>query len=90
MARAAARWMTEKLNRSESPLILLIPEGGVSALDAPGKPFWDPEADHALFDELERSMRTTPQRQVRRLPYHINDPAFAAALVAAYHEVAKR
>ena len=28
----------------------LIPEGGVSALDAPGQPFHDPDADAALFD----------------------------------------
>ncbi|HEX6984034.1 MAG TPA: Tm-1-like ATP-binding domain-containing protein, partial [Planctomycetaceae bacterium] len=88
--RRAARWIAEKLNRSDAPLLVLIPEGGVSALDAPGKPFWDPEADAALFDELERAIRPTPQRQVRRLPHHINDPAFAAALVDAYHEVSTR
>ena len=33
----------------------LIPEKGVSALDAPGQPFHDPEADAALFDALERT-----------------------------------
>lgn len=86
--REAARWIAAKLNRSVAPLILLIPEGGVSALDAPGQPFRDPEADAALFEELERSIEATPTRQVRRLPWHINDPEFAAALVAAYHEVA--
>jgi uncharacterized protein (UPF0261 family) len=87
--RAAARWIAGKLNRSTASLILLIPEGGVSALDAPGQPFWDPEADRALFEELERSIEASPARQIRRLPYHINDPQFAAALVAAYHEVAE-
>ncbi len=80
----------QKLNRSTAPLIVLIPEGGVSALDAPGKPFWDPEADAALFDELEAALEATPTRVVRRLPHHINDPAFAQALVDAYYEVAKR
>jgi uncharacterized protein (UPF0261 family) len=88
--RAAARWIAAKLNRSEAPLILLIPEAGVSALDAPGQPFHDPEADAALFDELERSIAASPTRQIRRLPHHINDPQFAAALVAAYHEVSRR
>jgi len=86
--RRAARWIAAKLNRSSAPLVLLIPEGGVSALDAPGQPFWDPEADAALFEELERSIEPSPARRVRRLPHHINDPQFAAALVAAYHEVA--
>jgi uncharacterized protein (UPF0261 family) len=86
--RQFARWIAAKLNRSTAPLIVLIPEQGVSALDAPGQPFYDPDADRALFEELEAAVEQTPARQVRRLPYHINDPAIARALVAAYYEVA--
>jgi uncharacterized protein (UPF0261 family) len=86
---AAGRFIAEKLNRSTAPLTLLIPEGGVSLLDAPGQPFWDPQADAALFGELERVLVQTPQRKLRRLPCNINDPAFAAALVEAYQEVAR-
>ncbi len=77
---AMGRWIAEKLNRCEGPVRLLIPEGGLSGIDAPGQPFWDPAADRALFEALESSIRKTSQRQVIRLPYHINDPAFAAAL----------
>ena len=55
--RGFARWIAAKLNRSEAPLTLLIPEKGVSALDAPGQAFHDPEADEALFGEIERSMQ---------------------------------
>ncbi len=86
--RRCACWIADKLNRSTAPLIMLIPEGGVSLLDAPGQPFYDPEADRALFDELERTIVQTAARQIRRLPHQINHPRFAAALVAAYHEVA--
>lgn len=32
--------------------VLVIPRGGVSALDAEGMPFWSPEADAALFDAV--------------------------------------
>jgi uncharacterized protein (UPF0261 family) len=88
--RQFARWMATKLNRSTAALIVLIPEKGVSAIDAPGQPFHDPEADRALFEELEAAVVETPTRQVRRLPYHINDPEFARALVQAYHEIAGR
>lgn len=88
--RRAARWIADKLNRSTAPLTVLIPEGGVSALDAPGMPFHDPQADAALFDELERCLEVDSVRQFRRLPHHINDPAFARALVDAYHEVSTR
>ena len=79
--RQIARWIAAKINRSTAPLRLLLPEGGVSALDAPGQPFHDPEADAALFGELETQIRQTETRQVLRLPYHINDPEFASALV---------
>jgi uncharacterized protein (UPF0261 family) len=68
--------------------VLLVPEKGVSQLDAPGQPFYDPEADAALFDELEAKLHQSPQRQIRRIPHHINDPPFAAALVGAYLELA--
>ena len=43
------RWIGERLNRMDGPVRFFLPEGGVSALDAPGQPFWDPEADAALF-----------------------------------------
>ena len=80
------RWIAERLNACEGPVRFLIPEGGVSALDAPGMAFHDPEADAALFDALERTLRRTGRRRLERLPSHINDPAFAAALVAALRE----
>ncbi len=82
------RWIGERLNRMEGPVRFLIPEGGVSLLDAPGKPFWDPEADRALFGALDRSVRQTANRRLVRLPHNINDPAFARALVDSFLEIA--
>jgi len=78
--RRMGRWIGERLNQMDGPVRFLIPEGGVSALDAPGQPFWDPAADAALFDALAETVRVTANRQLIRLPHHINDPAFAAAL----------
>lgn len=80
------RWIGEKLNACEGPVRFLIPEGGVSALDAPGLPFHDPAADRALFDTLEATLRQTEHRRLQRLPHHLNDPAFAAALAAALRD----
>ena len=79
--RQIAGWIANKLNRSTAPLRLLLPEGGVSMLDAPGQPFHDPAANKMLFGELEKAICQTESRRVIRLPYHINDPAFADALV---------
>jgi uncharacterized protein (UPF0261 family)/ABC-type branched-subunit amino acid transport system ATPase component len=78
------RWIGERLNRMEAPVRFLLPEAGVSALDAPGQPFHDPTADAALFKGLEQTVRRTSSRQLIRLPHHINDPQFAAALVDAF------
>jgi uncharacterized protein (UPF0261 family) len=85
--RRIGAWIAERLNLCEGPVHLLIPEGGVSALDAPGKPFHDPDADAALFEAAETTLVATGSRRVTRLPFHINDPAFAAAAVAAFHDL---
>jgi uncharacterized protein (UPF0261 family) len=82
--RRMGRWIGERLNRMEGPVRFLLPEGGVSALDAPGHAFWDPEADAALFSAIIETVRVTPNRQIIRLPHHINDPAFAAALAQQF------
>ncbi|MCA9012216.1 MAG: Tm-1-like ATP-binding domain-containing protein [Planctomycetaceae bacterium] len=79
--RQIAAWIAEKLNQSVAPLTLLIPSGGVSLLDVPGQPFYDPEADAALFDELSKRLHVTDERQLIRLPDAINSPEFSAALV---------
>lgn len=80
-------WIAAKLNACDGPVRFLLPRGGVSMLDAPGQPFWDPEADAALFGALERDLRQTPDRRLVDLPHNINDPEFADALVAAFAEV---
>ena len=80
-------WIAGRLNKMEGPVRFLLPEGGVSALDAPGQPFHDPAADRALFDAIARTFKETPNRRLIRLPHHINDPAFAEAVVAALEEI---
>lgn len=77
-------WIGERLNRMEGPVRFLIPEGGVSAIDAPGQPFHDSSADEALFGALERTVRPTYRRQLIRLPHNINDKPFADAIVSAF------
>ena len=62
------RWIGERLNQMDGPVRFFLPEGGVSALDAPGQPFWDPDADAALFRALERTVRQTANRQLIRVP----------------------
>ncbi|SCB49958.1 Uncharacterized protein, UPF0261 family [Bradyrhizobium shewense] len=77
-------WIGERLNQMDGPVRFFLPEGGVSALDARGQPFWDPDTDAALFRTLERTVRQTGNRQLIRTPKNINDPDFAAAIVGAF------
>ena len=78
------RWIGERLNLMTGPVRFFLPEGGVSALDAPGKPFHDPAASKALFGALEATVRQTTSRQLVRVPHNINDPEFAEAVVRAF------
>jgi uncharacterized protein (UPF0261 family) len=87
--RAIGEFLVAKINAMRGPVRFLIPEGGVSAIDRPGQPFHDPDADRVLFDTIERGFRSGPDRQLRRLPHHLNDEAFARALVAAWADIAQ-
>ncbi len=78
------RWIGERLNRMDAPVRFFLPEGGVSALDAPGRDFHDPEADATLFRALEQTVRQTATRQLVRVPFHINDAGFVAAVLDAF------
>jgi len=74
-------WIGEKLNACEGEVRFFIPEGGISALDAPEQALWSPESDKALFDALTETVKQTDKRRLIRLPYHINDPLFAEAVL---------
>ena len=88
--RLIGEFIAAKLNAMTGPVRFLIPEGGVSAIDKPGQPFHDPQADAMLFSTIERAFRPGPNRKLLRLPHHINDEAFAEALVAAWREVSSQ
>ena len=82
------RFLVDKLNRMQGPVRFLIPQGGLSALDAPGQPFWDPAADKALFDVITSGFRTGVDRRLVTLPHNVNDQAFIDALVDNFNQVA--
>ena len=85
-----ARWIAKRLNQCDGDVRFLIPQGGVSALDAPGEPFWDPEADAALFETLASEFQQSDRRKLVRLPFHINDPNFAQAGVEEFLAIVRQ
>jgi uncharacterized protein (UPF0261 family)/ABC-type branched-subunit amino acid transport system ATPase component len=88
--RAIGEFIAAKLNAMRGPVRFLIPEGGVSAIDKPGAPFHDEAADRMLFDTIAQHFRAGGDKKLIRLPHHINDEAFALALVAALREITPR
>ncbi len=86
--RRIGQFLVDKLNRMQGPVRFLIPQGGVSLLDAPGQPFWDPDADKALFDVLTAGFRGGSDRRLIVLPHNINDQAFIDAVVQNFKEIA--
>ncbi len=86
-ASLIGRFIVDKMNRMEGPVRFLIPEGGTSGLDKPGGSFWDPPANKALFDTIAANFRSGGNRKLLRIQNHINDQAFADALVANFNEI---
>ena len=86
--RMFGSWIAERLNAMAGPVRFLIPRGGVSAIDAPGQPFHDVEADLALFEALEHTFVRTADRVLIDVPHNINTPEFAQAALAHYREIA--
>ena len=67
-AARIGRFIVDKLNRMEGPVRFLIPEGGLSGLDRPGGPFWDPAADKALFDVIASNFRAGDEPEAAPAP----------------------
>jgi uncharacterized protein (UPF0261 family) len=77
--------IAHKASAARGPTAVLVPLKGVSALDAEGQPFWQPQADEALFQSLRNWM--SPQVRLLELNMHINDPLFAETAVRTLREM---
>jgi uncharacterized protein (UPF0261 family) len=73
--RRIGAMLAETANCCAGPVAVLLPMKGVSMLDSPGNPFWDPDADGACFEALRRELR--PGIPLLEIDANINDPEFA-------------
>jgi uncharacterized protein (UPF0261 family) len=76
------REIANKASAARGPTVILLPLGGLSALDGPSQAFAWPEADAALF----LSVGNWVGRDVRLvdMKVHINDAAVTIAVLAAF------
>ncbi|MGB3141909.1 MAG: Tm-1-like ATP-binding domain-containing protein, partial [Aestuariivirga sp.] len=81
------RWIVARLNRMTGPVRFMLPLKGVSAIDAEGQPFHDPDADAALFAAIREGWVAARNRKLIEVDAHINDPAFAAEAVKQFKAI---
>ena len=76
--------LATRLSGATGPTALFLPLKGISAIAVEGGPFHDPAADKALFDAI-RSHLDPDRVELVELDLDVNDPEFAAAMVAKLH-----
>jgi uncharacterized protein (UPF0261 family) len=79
-----ASLIEEKANRAERAPTFVLPSGGWSSVDAPGKPFYDPELNRVFVSELKSLLGK--QVRVVEIAAHINDEACAGTAVQELHK----
>jgi uncharacterized protein (UPF0261 family) len=72
---AIAEFIAAKLNPSKGPVVVMLPLGGLSSIDRPGKIFYDPEANGALFATLK--LKLSSAIELIEDEHHLDDPEFA-------------
>jgi uncharacterized protein (UPF0261 family) len=87
--RNIGRFIVERINQMWGPVRFLLPLKGISAIDAEGQVFHDPQANFALFDTIKQGWKKSSERELIEIDAHINDPAFATAAVAAYQSMSR-
>lgn len=80
--RELGRILAGKANSAKGPVTVVVPLRGVSAIDAEGRPFFDPEADRMLFAAIRSDVWENVK--LREVDAHINDPVFAGVLVEEF------
>ena len=80
------REVGRKLAAAAGPTVLVIPRGGVSALDAEGMPFRDEVADAALFDAVREAVVGSAVTVVEE-DANINDHDLAVRAADRLHEL---
>jgi uncharacterized protein (UPF0261 family) len=85
--RAIGEWIVERLNQMQGTVRFFLPLRGVSAIDAPGKPFHDSQANAALFDAIRKGWVHQHNRKLIELDLHINDLDFANAVANEFNKI---
>jgi uncharacterized protein (UPF0261 family) len=76
--------LARKVAASTGPVTVVLPLGGVSAIATPGGPFYDADADSALFTAIKEGLSDSGVQLVES-DRDINDPELATELADRLH-----
>ena len=76
---SAAHVLASLCNKAKGPSTILVPSKGLSSFDKEGGPLHDPQAPSLLAEMLKNELRKG--YPLKLLPFHINDPEFADAVI---------
>lgn len=77
-----AQVIADLCNAAKGPWSVLVPLKGLSAFDSEQGPLYDPKALKIFSEALKRKLNTTSFLHL--VPYHINDPEFAQAVIRVF------
>lgn len=79
---AAAEEIADKIMRAKGPTVFIMPLGGIDEWDKPGGTFHDNDGLKAFADTIRA--RLSPPAKLIELDAHINDRAFADAVLEVF------
>ena len=85
---ALAKIIGASCNQAQGPWKILVPMKGFSAFDHPDGPLHDPAAPLLFVKKLEKTIND--KANLRTLPYHVNDPEFAQAVIEVLQKLARK
>lgn len=84
---AVAEILAQRCSEARGPFSILVPLGGFSVFDHHGDPFHDPEGPKVFGKALKKYLQA--KGSMHLLPYHINDPEFAEAILGTLEQLLK-
>ena len=87
--RAVVEGLGAKLAAATGPTAVILPAGGLSGIDAEGKPFHDPAADEAAFAAVREGVAGSDVTLIES-EQHINDPGFGREAARTLHELIRQ
>ena len=79
--------VARKLNLSRGNTVMMVPLKGFCYPNCEGRPLYNPKGVQAFVAALEK--RVKPSIPVRLLPLHVNDDAFADAVLEEFDELTR-